>query len=1032
MSTRRRQAQGLRDSGVDSSTEQVSPLRGVQTDKQRSWKSIDANATTATSGDADSSNVASVWSRRAVLVLLLYTAVYIPIAALVHHWLPAPGAAADLSRFSEERARVHVHKLANEIGAREVGSDREDLTIAYIVSEIEKIQADHRDFLAAYGGRAAGATGNPHILTPELSVTHGFGQHVFDFMHRPVIKTYYNVTNIAVKVSCSKDVDPDCDRHAVVVNTHFDTHLWAAGAGDAATPVAIMIDVLKLLAADPNLKPRNSIILLWNGAEETLQDASHAFMMGHPWFKNVRTVVNMEACGQGGKSVLFQAKSELALRAYSHASYPHGTVAGNDIFKTGFMISDTDYKQFLIHAKLLGGLDIAYYQNSYVYHTQIDLEESIPIGAVQHMGQNTLDIVRWIAAEADLSAMELPGAQEQKVDMAYFDILGRWFVFYPISLTIPLQYLLVVSTLYIVYRGTFRDLHRARGNAGSLLGQTLLEMVKSTGRAMTSALLTFLVPILFTANIMTFVLKKEQTWFRHEALPFVLYVPSAVAGYVLGDCLTWSRKRGRTVATEVMARRGALCQFAVILFVMTQLRLGMAYMFSILLLSLLLGQIVTDVALDRAAVASFRRAADLDNTKSKVRSVSIWEKLAPNGMYAAHITVLAVVCFPALISMAMLFVPLVGRIGQEVPCEHLLAFVAALSAYNIVSGLGPVLHRFNRRQLWTIVRVLGVVTILLCLVFAQIKPYTALTPKRYFMIHNYDAATKTSQLYLCTIDRGQDYQPLVDAIDDVTGRRPTFIKPFIHDDVDNNLPSQLDRNDRLSLPVLYPFNTILNARYWSTSHVNGKFWFSDSGNLEPADKYAEAYQPMLNNHTLRIETAADNSFRLITIPCGLSQNNMWTVWHFKADIIQSSLAEIKSDPTQQPTHREWFIRHSSGGSGQVDWESLVPERVDVDDVVGLKLVDVLQQQHMQDLRARNAHSPSPSSTTTSLASLTATQQCDFTMKVRGVSPITFTVVGASKHLGERNYLLRRVVERVKDAKEIDLFRMDTIMTSVTV
>jgi Zn-dependent M28 family amino/carboxypeptidase len=58
----------------------------------------------------------------------------------------------------------------------------------------------------------------------------------------------------------------------------------ARGAADAASPVAVMLELVRLILMDPR-KLQNTLVFLFNGAEETLQDASHAFITKSPWFK---------------------------------------------------------------------------------------------------------------------------------------------------------------------------------------------------------------------------------------------------------------------------------------------------------------------------------------------------------------------------------------------------------------------------------------------------------------------------------------------------------------------------------------------------------------------------------------------------------------------------------------------------------------------------------------------------------------------------------------------------------------------------
>lgn len=69
------------------------------------------------------------------------------------------------------------------------------------------------------------------------------------------------------------------------------------GAADDAVPIGIMLEQINVLVHSEPLP--HAVIFLFNGAEETLQEGSHAFITQHIWADTVRTVVNMEACGSG-------------------------------------------------------------------------------------------------------------------------------------------------------------------------------------------------------------------------------------------------------------------------------------------------------------------------------------------------------------------------------------------------------------------------------------------------------------------------------------------------------------------------------------------------------------------------------------------------------------------------------------------------------------------------------------------------------------------------------------------------------------
>lgn len=50
----------------------------------------------------------------------------------------------------------------------------------------------------------------------------------------------------------------------------------------------------------------------------------------------------------------------------------------------------------------LKGVDFALIQNGYVYHTENDRPEIIPIGTYQHLGDNLLEYVRTLAGSEEL------------------------------------------------------------------------------------------------------------------------------------------------------------------------------------------------------------------------------------------------------------------------------------------------------------------------------------------------------------------------------------------------------------------------------------------------------------------------------------------------------------------------------------------------------------------------------------------------------------------------------------------------------
>jgi len=98
-------------------------------------------------------------------------------------------------------------------------------------------------------------------------------------------------------------------------------------------------------------------MIVFNHAEESLQDGSHLFSTQHPiastyvisqrvlrnqtyYCFRVRAVLNLEAAGTTGREILFQATSEQMIEAYSHVPRPYGTIFANDIFSSGIILSE--------------------------------------------------------------------------------------------------------------------------------------------------------------------------------------------------------------------------------------------------------------------------------------------------------------------------------------------------------------------------------------------------------------------------------------------------------------------------------------------------------------------------------------------------------------------------------------------------------------------------------------------------------------------------------------------------------------------
>ena len=214
-----------------------------------------------------------------------------------------------------------------------------------------------------------------------------------------------------------------------------------------------MLEVLEVLATSP-APLRHNVIFLFNGAEENMLPASHGFITQHVWAEDIRAFINLEACGSGGRELLFQTVPghSWLIDIYAQvAPHPFASVIGQEIFQSGIIPADTDYVIFRDHGNL-PGIDIAYLKNGYVYHTKFDSEEKIPAGSVQRAGDNILALVRHIAQSevlADTSAHSQGG-------VVFFDFLGVIVIHYSETVSVIIN---VTTVLVAVWLTVDKVLH---------------------------------------------------------------------------------------------------------------------------------------------------------------------------------------------------------------------------------------------------------------------------------------------------------------------------------------------------------------------------------------------------------------------------------------------------------------------------------------------------------------------------------------------------------------------------------------------
>ncbi|KXS15885.1 hypothetical protein M427DRAFT_69773 [Gonapodya prolifera JEL478] len=645
-------------------------------------------------------------------------ALYLPcLAFLASHrlyHLPAPvdnrnaTSEESLLQFSEARAREHIHHLASTIGGRMVGSVGERWAEEYVVSRLN--------------GLADGVPDDGTGVTWEVQVDRPSGSHTVPMAGTNVHKHFMNISNVIARISPPSYKG---ERTSILLNAHTDTAIGTTGAGDDAAGVSILLEVARILLHDKEFRKnlKNPIIFLFNGAEESFYDGSYGFMRSHPYANTVKAVINLEACGQGGPEALFQANSPEMVRSYARgAKWPHGSVMANDVFRTGILVSDTDFQQFVGYGHDdLVALDMAYYQNSHVYHTMFDTEDRLEPGSVQHFGDNVLGVTKVLATESELHGYR------RGYDTVYMDVLGFCEVVFSIRTMRIIHVALLVLSVVLIISITY---NRQGGQASTPL--TILTLVLSLLLALPLSILgSFLsVSILHIAG------GNLLTWFRTGPVGLLgMYGWGALAGLVGSQWIAlavlervrsgrWTSVpsglgEAHSGAMEHLSMVAQLVLFTFLLAIGTYVGLGSTILFALRVTCLM-------IAIWFATPKSPKPPKKYDSKLSFTSTQDTRTENLPLMSYAIIWTIPFLIDVHSLLQAFAIFLPLMGRAGTTTPAEYVAGgALVGMSVWLAMLPITGLVYRFrNVHSAEHIAKCVGVLMLLAIVVPPLVSVFT--------------------------------------------------------------------------------------------------------------------------------------------------------------------------------------------------------------------------------------------------------------------------------------------------------------------
>lgn len=318
---------------------------------------------------------------------------------------PAPvGIDAPPTEFSADRAFEIVRVMAKAV--HPVGTDAHEEVRLYVLEEMKKLGLD------------------PQVQETDLREC---------LPDRPGV-----LRNLLARIEGADNTK------ALLLAAHYDSAEKSFGAGDDGAGVAALLEAVRALRASGPL--RNTLILLIDDGEEIGLCGAIAFAKHHPWFKDVGLVLNFEARGTAGPSMMFETSDgngRLIAEYAAVASHPSTTSLSGEVYRR--MPNRTDLTVF--RAAGLAGLNFAFIENVKYYHTAGDNLEHLDRRSLQHHGDNALAMARRFG-NLDLRDLGAP-------DAIHFDVLNAFVVRYPATWAISFLVLALaafVGTAWLGFR----------------------------------------------------------------------------------------------------------------------------------------------------------------------------------------------------------------------------------------------------------------------------------------------------------------------------------------------------------------------------------------------------------------------------------------------------------------------------------------------------------------------------------------------------------------------------------------------------
>jgi hypothetical protein len=230
---------------------------------------------------------------------------------------------------------------------------------------------------------------------------------------------------------------------------HYDSVPAGPGAGDDGQGVASILEIARALVA---ARPRVGVALVLTDGEELGMLGAQLFVDKHPLARRLRTVLNLEARGNRGPSLMFETTPNNArlVEAFGNAPRPVSSSLFATVYRT--LPNDTDLSVLARHG--IEGLNFAFVGGVEHYHTSQDSLATLDLRSVQAQGAAALATLR------ELTQHETEAPRSEAV---FFDLLSGVLVHVPAALMLPLAFVAALAFGVSLRRALRQNTGYARG-----------------------------------------------------------------------------------------------------------------------------------------------------------------------------------------------------------------------------------------------------------------------------------------------------------------------------------------------------------------------------------------------------------------------------------------------------------------------------------------------------------------------------------------------------------------------------------------